>query len=227
MRTPSIGIRLGSAVALALGLLVACGGSGGDSGGGGTVLASSFDQSCSKASDCVPVYSGAVVCCGGACDGAAINKSDEAKYEAAVMAARAQLDCTGVPCSDIACAIPTATCESGKCVVLPFGSDAGSDSGFDAGRVACGKTTCAPGEVCVSSQIEGGALRPPNDAGVCPDGEVLSGASCEAAPTFACAKPPSSCATGLSCACAQSLCEASHMCTEAKDGLVQCVEEVP
>jgi hypothetical protein len=102
--------------------------------------------------------------------------------------------------------------------------DAGS--GTDAGPVACGATMCTGGDVCVVNQTEGGAAIFPNDAGMCPDGDVLIGMLCDPAPTYHCAPAPA-CPSGLSCACAQSLCQSLHMCQEASQGTVTCVLAAP
>ncbi len=118
---------------LALVLLTACSGSGSGQPGqtGQTISASSYDQECTKPSDCVPIATGLVTCCGfDGCDNAAINKSDESKYEADLEADH-PANCTGVACPEIACETSPVGCVGGKCKILPFGSgDAGNgDSG--------------------------------------------------------------------------------------------------
>jgi hypothetical protein len=218
---------------LTLGIFAACGGSssGGTGQTGGTISASSYDQKCTTASDCVPISAGPVTCCGSdGCDNAAINASDESKYEADLVADR-PTDCMGVGCPAIACAPSPVACVGGMCTVRPFGSGDGGngDSGNkpDSGPIACGTTTCSSSDVCVMNQFEGGALHPPSDAGTCPDGDVLIGPSCSPAPTYQCEPTPSACAAGLTCTCAQSLCDSSYRCMDAKDGLVSCYLEAP
>jgi hypothetical protein len=216
-----------SSIALTFGILAACGGGSGGSGngggGGGTIRASDYDQSCAKASDCVAIYAGVASCCGGSCDNAAINKSDESKYESD-LAADKPTDCTGMACPAIACETPGVACVAGKCAIQSKTLDSGKP---DSGGTACGKETCASGDVCVMNQFEGGAIHPPNDAGMCPDGDVRSGSSCNPEPTFHCAPSPSGCSKGLSCACAMTLCQSGYTCMDAKDDLVECYLEAP
>lgn len=222
----------GTVTAIGLGILAACT----SSTTGGTITASDYNQSCTQASDCVPIISGPIGCCSD-CPDDAINKSDEAKYMADLQAATP--DCHGTAaCPEIACLGGVAACLAHKCVLKPWvpdggpgdsaggdsaGSDGAADTGGDGGHVACGAATCAEGEVCVMDQFEGGPLHPPNDAGMCPDGDVLLGSSCEPAPSYRCVKEPASCTTGgLSCSCAQSLCQSGYTCKSAKDGEVSC-----
>ena len=97
------------------------------------------------------------------------------------------------------------------------------DSGYDGGPVVCGTMTCASGEICVFDQQEGGAFRPPDDAGNCPDGEVLTGISCSPAPSYRCVAFPTACSSGgLSCACAGTLCQNSYSCMSVTGGVVGC-----
>jgi hypothetical protein len=213
------------ATILTLGVLAACSGSTNNGSDAGTISASSYDQSCTKASDCVGIATGPVTCCGNdGCDNAAINKSDESKYEADLVADH-PTDCTGTACPALACAPPTLGCVGGMCKVLPYGSgDGGSSDGskHDSGEVPCGSTKCGANQVCVMDQMEGGALHPPSDAGTCPDGDVLTGSSCSPAPTYTCKTTPSSCSAALSCSCAQSLCDEGFQCMSAKDSQVGC-----
>lgn len=102
-----------------------------------------------------------------------------------------------------------------------------NDSGYDGGPGACGTMTCEAGEVCVVNQQEGGAYRAPNDAGQCPDGEVLTGVSCSPAPSYQCLPVPAACAGGLSCGCAQSLCKSGHSCMSVMNGVIGCYQFVP
>lgn len=77
-----------------------------------TIKASDFDQSCTTAADCAPIYEGAI-CTPCACPNAAIAKKDLAKYNDT----RADADCppTGVQCD--ACSPPAVTCAGGKCAI--------------------------------------------------------------------------------------------------------------
>jgi hypothetical protein len=68
------------------------------------------------------------------------------------------------------------------------------------GSVACGTTTCTGGEVCVTNYEEGST----------------------SPPTYNCAPAPA-CPSGLSCACAQSLCQSSYACEGVSQGTVTCV----
>jgi hypothetical protein len=183
------------------------------SGSGGSLSLADYDTSCTVASDCVPVLVNPTGCCD--CPSAAINKADVAKYEAA-LAAKGQPTCN-VECG--ACPDTVTVCSHGTCgVALPLGTGGGS--------VACGTTTCTGGEVCVMNQFEGGAVMSPNDAGMCPDGDVNNNNVCNPEPTYHCAPAPA-CPSGLSCTCAQSLCQSSYTCQEASQGLVKCLLAAP
>jgi hypothetical protein len=184
------------------------------SSGGGLSL-SNFNTSCSAASDCVAVAVDPTGCCD--CPSGAINKSDLAKYQAALAAQGPHQTCN-VAC--VACPVATPVCTKGTCdVTFPPAPDGGP--------VACGTMTCQPGELCVQSQFEGGAVMLPNDAGMCPAGEMNENGICQHLPTYACAATPPACASSLSCACAQSLCQSSYTCTSASQGLVQCLLAAP
>jgi hypothetical protein len=107
------------------------------------VVASAYDQSCARDSDCAPVPLGSTAC--GACDtrqpgylvcpSATVNKSVESAYRAAIQADWDNYLATcqpGVDAASIAWSCPaefTPTCVNGACVVVPPGqtlNDAGS-----------------------------------------------------------------------------------------------------
>jgi hypothetical protein len=94
--------------ALLLGLAAAC-----SSGGGSAKVPElgDFDTSCQADSDCLAVYIGTPACC--AEDNAAINKSDQAKYEAEMAAQGAQT------CNEACVEFPSQTlaCTQGKCTL--------------------------------------------------------------------------------------------------------------
>jgi hypothetical protein len=117
--SPSMRSRCLISLAL-VGSLLACSGAsdgGGGGGTGGTITASSYDQSCQADTDCVPIFAGTVTCCGG-CPNAAINASDESKYENDLTADHPNV-CNGA-CPAIACAPVTAICTAGQCTLKPF-----------------------------------------------------------------------------------------------------------
>lgn len=100
----SIHHSLASAVVVAI-LAASC------SGGG--LSAGSYDTSCQAASDCEAVFIGHPSgCCD--CPNSAINKSDDAKYEADLNAAEQGIAHCNIICN---CPNATPTCESGKCGV--------------------------------------------------------------------------------------------------------------
>jgi hypothetical protein len=171
--------------ALVLGLAAAC------TGGSGAkpLTLGEFDTSCQADSDCVSVYIGTPGCCDQ--DNAAINKSDQASYEAAY-AAQGRVLCD-VSCVEFPAESPV--CAQGVCALT----------------VACGTTTCSAGQVCVSEVIEGGPAQP-QDGGTCPAGEMPSGTDCVPAPTYHCAPAPSSCGATPTCDCAKSLCDPGYAC---------------
>jgi hypothetical protein len=68
-----------------------------------------YDRTCEDATDCVGIYVGDCDSC--ACDNAAINQSDLAKYQGDVTA----LECThDASCK---CATPAVSCKAGKCAL--------------------------------------------------------------------------------------------------------------
>jgi len=103
----------GTAVAFAIGILAACGGSG-----GGTIVASSYDQSCTHASDCVAVFQGTPACCDLECPNVAINHTDLAKYQV-VLAEDAPTDCPETACLAMACLPTRVACVASKCSIGP------------------------------------------------------------------------------------------------------------
>jgi hypothetical protein len=103
------------------------------------------------------------------------------------------------------------------------------DSAHDAGSVACGSMTCEAGALCVFDQQEGGALRRPDDAGNCPDGQVLTGIGCSPAPSYHCFPKLAACSADarLSCSCAQSLCQTGYTCMSVTGAVIGCYQLVP
>src|SRR6478752_6318231 len=97
------------------------------SDGNHRIAASEFQQSCTVASDCVPVYEGTLSCCGGSCPNAAVNQVGYSAYESAresrTPTCNPQPPC---PATDVAC-IAGATCSNGTCVVAPFGTNDAGD----------------------------------------------------------------------------------------------------
>jgi len=80
-----------------------------------TISASNYNQTCSADSDCVAIAVGDP--CRLCCANAAINKADQAKYNADVAEDRAE--CRPViPCT-IACLMNHAACTNNKCTVVP------------------------------------------------------------------------------------------------------------
>jgi hypothetical protein len=107
----------------------------------------------------------------------------------------------------------------------------GTGTGGSGGQGGNGGMTCSPacgsGSICVGTGIEGGALFMPNDAGVCPAGRHLSGNICENDLAYACMPIPAGCGGTVTCACASSLCPASHSCQGPSGGILTCIEAVP
>lgn len=104
-------------------------------------------------------------------------------------------------------------------------------SGGQAGQGGGGGMTCSPacgsGSICVGTGTEGGALIMPDDAGVCPSGRHPSGNICVTDLSYACMTIPSGCGGTVTCACASSLCPASHTCQGPSGGILTCIEAVP
>ena len=90
--------------------IAACGGGGGDACA--PLDITDLDVSCTKASDCTPVYAGSY--CGDChCPGAAINVADMAKYQALAQAAGADQSVNLCDCVEV-----TPICTQGKCGVM-------------------------------------------------------------------------------------------------------------
>ena len=113
----------GVVVALAIAMLAACGG-----GGGGTIVAASYDQSCSLASDCVGVFQGTPACCDIECPNVAINQADLSRYKTA-LAADAPTDCPPVACPAMTCLPTSVACVAGKCAIGPARTFDGGGAG--------------------------------------------------------------------------------------------------
>jgi hypothetical protein len=111
--------RLGASVLLAFGLLVACGSATND-----TIHVTSYDQSCTKDTDCVAVLTGTIGCCGGDCG--AINKTAQAQYQAALASVTASVQCGDFSCPATDCSFFPAVCNAGKCA-LPKCAQGGAD----------------------------------------------------------------------------------------------------
>jgi hypothetical protein len=82
--------------------------------GSTTLEASSYDTSCQQDSDCTPVYFGSEPCSCGQLNGA-INKSDQAKYDADLTTATQNADCSPMSCP--AGTPVTAVCSKGTCAL--------------------------------------------------------------------------------------------------------------
>lgn len=107
----------------------------------------------------------------------------------------------------------------------------GTGTGGSGGQGGGGGMTCSPacgsGSICVGTGIEGGALFMPDDAGLCPSGRHPSGNICETDLAYACMPIPAGCGGTVTCACASSLCPASHACQGPSGGILTCIEAVP
>jgi len=200
--------RFHPAVVLVLVVAGACSSSSGSGSGGGSgfISLANYDTSCQRDDDCVAIETGAVSgCCG--CDNSAINTSDHARYLADFAEATTPHQVCNADC--VSCPVEMPACRSGTCALVPVSS-------------VCGPATCGNDQVCVVSQIEGGAVRLPDDAGVCPVGTRNNNGRCELLPTYRCAPRPAACGAGLSCDCARSLCDPSYVCESAAAGAIQC-----
>ena len=113
-RVPFLSI-LALSVATALGV-VAC---------DKTLHLSDFDTSCQKDSDCIAVYVGPPACCEASSPNAAINVSDQAKYDSEVHA-------QGLTCN-VECGafgpIPVPVCSAGTCALTFVDGGAPVDGG--------------------------------------------------------------------------------------------------
>ena len=105
-------------------LVLGCGSSASSSSH--AIAVSVQDRSCSSDADCVPVYEGALGCCGGGCPNSAINKTAYPDYEADV-ASREPVCVPALPCvflSNDVCKAGAA-CRDGLC---QFASQAADSS---------------------------------------------------------------------------------------------------
>ena len=93
-----------------------------------TISLSDFDTSCKTDSDCIPAYVGAAVCCPS--PNAAINVSDQAKYEAELDALEEGGSCH-VGC--FAGQPEIAFCHAGTCAIEPEQSGASDAGTLDGG----------------------------------------------------------------------------------------------
>lgn len=89
-----------------------------------SIAASEFQQTCTVASDCTPVYEGTLNCCGGGCPNAAVNQVGYeaywSAYESRTPTCNPQPPCA--PAGALACR-SVATCLNGTCVFAPHGTD--------------------------------------------------------------------------------------------------------
>ncbi len=102
--------------------------------------------------------------------------------------------------------------------------DAARDAATDA-STTCGTATCAASEICLRQRTVGGVFLPPDDAGVCPAGRHVEGASCVADFSYRCVARPT-CAMAA-CACLGALCPSSFTCTGAEASLLTCEQMAP
>ncbi len=112
--------------------------------------------------------------------------------------------------------------------------DAGGDApGSDSGTGNCTPTTCPSPDVCIETQVVGGAIIVVNDAGKCPAGTEPANAletegRCMSDPTTSCAARPAGCGSAVTCACAATLCPISDRCVDSADAsFITCEEAVP
>lgn len=77
-----------------------------------TISITDFDTSCQKDSDCIAVYIGPPMCCSSSSPNAAINVSDQAKYDSEIQAQgiMCNVECIGFQ-------PPTPVCSSGTCAL--------------------------------------------------------------------------------------------------------------
>ena len=108
----------------------------------------------------------------------------------------------------------------------PSDASGGVDAGD--GGMSC-SPACGVGSICVGTGTEGGAIKTANDAGVCPSGThpTGTGSICTNDLSYACTPIPSGCNGTITCACASSLCPASHQCQGPSDEGLTCIEQVP
>jgi hypothetical protein len=211
----SIHRLLASSFLVACAVVAAC--TSGSSSPSDVITVTSFDTSCKADTDCVAIVAGSIGCCG--CANAAINASSKAAYDADVAVIDQHRGVCTADCVD--CPQVAPFCANGTCAI-PSPPDGGSDAG-----ATCGGVVCASDQVCVMNQVEGGAVVPPNDAGMCTGTDVLLNGMCDPPPSYRCAPAPTTCSGGLDCTCAQPLCNANYTCQSASAGLVQCFLQAP
>jgi hypothetical protein len=136
------------------------GGSGGGGGGGGgqadggvytapdgatcvDIDVSTYDQSCERDSDCIPITPGTICTGECVCDvGATVNRSEETHYQAALSG----LGGTSGICACVSG--PSPLCLNHKCTLCDGPgpcSVGGSDAGCPSGDPSCGTTPVGPG----------------------------------------------------------------------------------
>jgi hypothetical protein len=110
------------------------------------------------------------------------------------------------------------------------GGHGGTGGGGAGGGSASGCVpACGPGNVCVGSGTEGGAIIVPNDAGVCPTGTHPAGGTpttCQNDLSYACKPLPSGCNGTLTCACATAICS-DPICQVVSATELTCIQAVP
>lgn len=104
-------------------------------------------------------------------------------------------------------------------------ADAPADATPDAAAASCGTSTCMPTEICVRQRTLGGAFLPPDDAGMCPAGRHVEGASCVSDFAYRCAARPT--CTAADCACLGMVCPSSFMCRGVEAAQVTCEQLAP
>ena len=117
------------------------------------IRASDYNQKCSVGSDCIAIEEGDVCGCGG-CGNAAINVSDQGRFNADETSRRAQCAPSAQPCPD-GCQLTQAYCSGGTCAVchqpgcaLDAGpGDAGTDIGLG-GACNAQNDQCTQGLLC-------------------------------------------------------------------------------
>jgi hypothetical protein len=108
--------------------LAACSSSSSSGGGPTTIKASDYNQTCQASADCVLVDDGDLCGCI-ACGTAAINRSDEARFQSD--ADQRKKNCSGPPtaCPAIACAYVAVVCNAGTCGICRTPGCANADGG--------------------------------------------------------------------------------------------------
>jgi hypothetical protein len=110
------------------------------------------------------------------------------------------------------------------------GSSSGSNVPVDGGSGSghCTSTRCPASQLCVQSQVVGGAVVFA-DAGACPAGmELAANGRCVNIPTYTCVNWPAACGGAVSCPCASALCPpGGFMCDSSATMFLSCVQAVP